>query len=131
MITFAMIGKMCITASYGVIYIFTAESFPTVVRNGGVGASSMFARVGGIVANSLLILVKLSIVVHTKSTLKISFATIQSLHTIQFQGDFWKPLPLLIFGAASLTAGFLALLIPETFGKRLPETMEDGENFGL
>jgi len=57
LIAFAMIGKMCITASYGVIYIFTAESFPTVVRNGGVGASSMFARVGGIVANSLLVLV--------------------------------------------------------------------------
>ncbi|XP_035701956.1 organic cation transporter protein isoform X2 [Folsomia candida] len=101
-ITFAMIGKMCITASYGVIYIFTAESFPTVVRNGGVGASSMFARVGGIVANSLLIL-----------------------------GEIWKPLPLLIFGSASLLAGLLALCIPETFGKQLPETLEDGENFGL
>lgn len=56
-ISFAMIGKMCITASYGVIYIFSAESFPTVVRNSGVGAASMCARIGGIVANNLLLLV--------------------------------------------------------------------------
>lgn len=59
LVAFAMIGKMCITASYGVIYIFSAESFPTVVRNSGVGASSMCARIGGIVANSLLPLVYL------------------------------------------------------------------------
>ncbi|CAL8077574.1 unnamed protein product [Orchesella dallaii] len=102
LVSFAMIGKMCITASYGVIYIFSAESFPTVVRNSGVGASSMCARVGGIVANNLLLLGELV----------------------------WKPLPLLIFGAASLISGLLSLLIPETFGKRLPDTMEDGENFG-
>ena len=36
LITLAMAGKMCITASYGVIYIFSTESFPTVVRNSGM-----------------------------------------------------------------------------------------------
>lgn len=47
-----------------------------------------------------------------------------------FQEKIWKPLPLLLFGAASLTSGLLSLLIPETFNKRLPDTMEDGERFG-
>lgn len=46
------------------------------------------------------------------------------------KGDLWKPLPLLLFGAASLISGLLSLLIPETFGKRLPDTMQDGERFG-
>lgn len=38
--TLVMIAKLSITSSYGAIYIFTAEQFPTVVRNVGLGASS-------------------------------------------------------------------------------------------
>ncbi|CAL4107484.1 unnamed protein product, partial [Meganyctiphanes norvegica] len=49
-ITLSMFGKLCITASYAVIYVFTAELFPTVVRNLGVGSSSMVARIGGALA---------------------------------------------------------------------------------
>ncbi|XP_026848874.1 organic cation transporter protein [Drosophila persimilis] len=97
----AMIGKLAITASYGTIYIFSAEQFPTVVRNVGLGASSMVARVGGILAPYLKLL-----------------------------GEIWQPLPLIICGALSLTAGLLSLLLPETLNKPMPETIEDGENFG-
>lgn len=50
MITFAMIGKMAITASYGAVYIFSAEQFPTVIRNAAIGISSTAARVGGMLA---------------------------------------------------------------------------------
>jgi hypothetical protein len=39
-----MIGKLAITTSYGVIYIFSAELFPTSIRNVAVGACSMSAR---------------------------------------------------------------------------------------
>jgi len=46
----AMIGKLAITSSYGAIYVFTAEQFPTVIRNVGLGASSTFARIGGVIA---------------------------------------------------------------------------------
>lgn len=45
-----MIGKLAITSSYGAIYIITAEQFPTVIRNVGLGASSTFARIGGVIA---------------------------------------------------------------------------------
>ena len=49
-IVLAMIGKFCISASFAIIYVFSAELFPTVVRNVGVGSGSFWARVGGIVA---------------------------------------------------------------------------------
>lgn len=52
-----MIGKLTITSSYGAIYVFTAEQFPTVIRNVGLGASSTFARIGGVIAPHVIHLV--------------------------------------------------------------------------
>lgn len=49
-VTLAMIGKLAITASYGVIYIFSTEQFPTVIRNAGLGAGSTSARMGSVLA---------------------------------------------------------------------------------
>lgn len=92
---------MCITASYGTVYIFTAEQFPTPVRNVGLGASSMMARVGGILAPYINAL-----------------------------SAKWQPFPLIIFGAMAFVSGLLSLLLPETLNKKLPETIEEGERFG-
>uniref|UniRef100_U5EJR4 Putative synaptic vesicle transporter svop n=1 Tax=Corethrella appendiculata TaxID=1370023 RepID=U5EJR4_9DIPT len=101
MIAFAMLGKMAITTSYGTIYVFTSEQFPTVIRNIGLGSGSTSARIGGILAPHINSLV-----------------------------DFWNPLPLLIFGTLALVSGLLNLFLPETLNKILPETIEESENFG-
>ena len=45
-----MIGKLGAAAAFAVIYVFSAELYPTVVRNAGMGASSCCARIGGMVA---------------------------------------------------------------------------------
>ena len=45
----ANIGKFGISAAFAVIYVWSAELFPTMVRNSGMGSSSMMARVGGMV----------------------------------------------------------------------------------
>eukprot|EP00058_Branchiostoma_floridae_P007179 XP_002592667.1 hypothetical protein BRAFLDRAFT_118384 [Branchiostoma floridae] len=97
--TLAMTGKFCITASFAVVYVFSAEIFPTVVRQIGIGMSSMSARVGGMVAPFVNLL-----------------------------GSYWAPMPYVIFGGVSIAAGLLALLLPETVGKKLPSTIEEGEN---
>jgi hypothetical protein len=46
------------------------------------------------------------------------------------QAIIWQPLPAIILGAIAVTAGLCNLLLPETLNKKLPETLEDGENFG-
>ncbi|XP_070166656.1 organic cation transporter protein isoform X2 [Polyergus mexicanus] len=97
----AMIGKLAITSSYGAIYVFTAEQFPTVIRNVGLGASSTFARIGGVIAPY-----------------------------VNHLSEIWTPLPLVIFGSCALFGGLMSLLLPETLNKKLPETIQDGELFG-
>ena len=44
--------------------------------------------------------------------------------------DVWEPLPDIIFGTFSIAAAALILLLPETRGVRLPQTIEEGELFG-
>ena len=102
LVTLSMLGKLAITSSYGTVYIFSAELFPTVVRNVGMGAASMSGRVGGILCPYINML-----------------------------SDVWTPLPLIIYGALALSGGLLTLLLPETLGRKLPETIQDGQNFGL
>ncbi|XP_075216993.1 organic cation transporter isoform X2 [Lycorma delicatula] len=100
-VTLAMIGKLAISASYGTVYIYSAEQFPTVIRNVALGACSTFARVGGILAPYINIL-----------------------------AEIYAPLPLIIFGLLSVSSVFFAFFLPETHNKKLPDTIEDGEQFG-
>ncbi|XP_029022107.1 solute carrier family 22 member 13 [Betta splendens] len=98
----AMVGKFGITASFAVIYVYTAEIFPTVLRQTGIGMSSMFARMGGVLAPIINMLHN-----HSPAT------------------------PLLIFGASPLLGAVLALALPETANRPLPDTVEDAENWDL
>lgn len=45
-----MIGKLGASAAFATIWVFSAELFPTVLRNSAMGASSLCARVGGMVS---------------------------------------------------------------------------------
>ncbi|XP_030375309.1 organic cation transporter protein isoform X2 [Scaptodrosophila lebanonensis] len=100
-ITLFLIGKLGITSSFAVIYTYTAEMMPTVIRSGGVGIMSTFARCGAMLAPFVPLL-----------------------------GGYYESLPLLLFGASSLTAGLLSLLLPETFNKKLPDTVADAIALG-
>ena len=53
-----MMGKFAVAGSFGFVYLYTAELFPTQVRNLGVGVTSIGARIGGILAPMVLLLVR-------------------------------------------------------------------------
>lgn len=98
----AILGKSAIAASFAIIYIYSAEIYPTVLRSTGIGISSMCGRLGGIIAPIISDMKKI-----------------------------YHPLPMIIFGIASIISGLLALALPETHNQQLPETVEEAESFGL
>nr|XP_006822666.1 PREDICTED: organic cation transporter protein-like [Saccoglossus kowalevskii] len=100
-VALVMTGKCAVSAAYAIVYVFSAEIYPTPVRTTGLALSSLCARGGGILAPQLLLI-----------------------------RVFWEPLPLIIFGATSILAGLLTLLLPETRHQKLSETLLDGEMFG-
>ena len=48
--TLAMLGKFMVTISFCVVYIFTAELHPTCIRSVALSTNSAVARIGGILA---------------------------------------------------------------------------------
>ncbi|XP_067674157.1 organic cation transporter protein-like [Haliotis asinina] len=103
-VALSMVGKFGAAGAFAIVYVYTAELFPTVVRNSGVGVSSFFARIGGMVSPY--------------------FADLGVL----LGGDLKVALPLIVFGGLSIAAGLLTLFLPETLKRRLPETIEDAKN---
>ncbi|XP_029698734.1 solute carrier family 22 member 13-like isoform X2 [Takifugu rubripes] len=97
-----VLGKFFISGAYNASYVYTAESFPTSLRQNGFGVTLMCGCVGGIVA-PLIRLLK----------------------------DYHSSISSLIFGISPIVAGGLCLLLPETKNKELqdhidPNKPEDG-----
>ncbi|XP_066156366.1 organic cation transporter protein isoform X2 [Euwallacea fornicatus] len=100
--SFVFIGKFLIASSFAVIYNYSAELFPTVIRNSAMGLGSMCARTSGALTPLIILF-----------------------------DSFDPKLPSTIFAVISLISGFLCLFLPETLNKAMPQTIEDGENFGI
>ncbi|KAK9531532.1 hypothetical protein VZT92_010951 [Zoarces viviparus] len=100
-IVLSMTGKFAIAIAFGLIYLYTCELYPTIIRSLAVGSGSMMCRIGSVVAPLCVYL-----------------------------ADVWIYLPQLIVGILAFIIGVLTLLLPETLGKPLTTTLEEAEALG-
>jgi OCT family organic cation transporter-like MFS transporter 4/5 len=98
-VTIGMIGKFLISMTFAIAYLYTAELFPTIVRNVAVGTASTFARIGSMSAP----------------------------YIVDLLGASHAAIPVIIFGICSVVAGLLSLMLPETLNKKMPETVAEVE----
>ena len=91
-----MVGKFGASASFAIVFVYTAELFPTPMRNSAVGICSTCARIGGILAPLV--------------------AGLGQRMAVQ--------VPFLVMGVPAMLGGFLALMLPETAGQILPDTLD-------
>jgi len=97
-VVLALIGNFCTTMCFAILYMYTGELMPTTVRAAGVGSSSMVSKIGG--------------------TLSTTVAALADIH---------PAIPTLIFTVMAIFSGFMTLFLPETRGRKMPESFEDIE----
>ncbi|XP_046378535.2 organic cation transporter protein-like [Haliotis rufescens] len=102
----AIVGNTCASAAMCAVYTFTAELMPTTSRTFGMSMSSICCRVGSLLSPYIVDL------------------------TMYLSGRFGQILPMLVFGGITILAALLALLLPETVNKKLPETIKEAEMLG-
>ncbi|KAL7389059.1 hypothetical protein ABVT39_025785 [Epinephelus coioides] len=95
----ACIGRLGITIAFQLVVFVNTELYPTFVRSLGVSICSTLCDIGGIICPFMLYRLT----------------------------EIWLELPLIIFGVIAVVAGSLVLLLPETRGVPLPETIDDVE----
>lgn len=93
-----LIAKCSITLTFNNLYIYTAEQWPTSLRTTIMNSCSMIGRTGAMVAPLTPLL-----------------------------AQHFEYLPYILFGGSSIVAGLSALFCPETFGKKLPDTIEEAK----
>ncbi|MCI4395820.1 hypothetical protein PGIGA_G00196460 [Pangasianodon gigas] len=100
-VVLSMTGKFAIAIAFGLIYLYTCELYPTIIRSLAVGSGSMSCRIGSVVAPFCVYL-----------------------------ADIWVYLPQLIVGILAFIIGILTFFLPETLGEPLTSTLEEAEALG-
>ncbi|XP_071505818.1 organic cation transporter protein-like [Diadema antillarum] len=95
-----LVGKFAIASSWAICGIYVIEVLPTQLRSVGMGLCSTTSRVVAMATPLLLLLAEL-----------------------------WAPAVLVMQGVVAVCIAFFLRLLPETKGKALPDTLEEGENF--
>ncbi|XP_064915102.1 solute carrier family 22 member 7 isoform X2 [Columba livia] len=94
----AIMGKGLSEAAFTVVFLYTSELYPTVLRQNGMGYTCFMARIGGALAPLMFLL-----------------------------DEVWRSLPEVTYCGVAVFCGSVAFLLPETLNKCLPEGIEDIE----
>ncbi|CAI9729340.1 Hypothetical predicted protein [Octopus vulgaris] len=97
----SILGRLFISAAFGIVYLYSLELYPTCIRNGALGTLSTFARIGGALA---------------PYTLNVSDLV---------PGKVGRIIPMVLMGALSIIAGLLSLLLPETDNRKMMDNFSD------
>ncbi|KFM62071.1 Organic cation transporter 1, partial [Stegodyphus mimosarum] len=97
----SMMGKFGSAAAFMVTYQQAAELYPTSVRAFGMGIGSV-----------------------------VSSLAVICMPYVCYLSVYNKAIPFLMIGALCVSAGLTAPLVPETLNRRLPQTVQDSEEFG-
>ncbi|XP_028166460.1 organic cation transporter protein-like, partial [Ostrinia furnacalis] len=97
-VTLAIMARFCTNMSYNAAIQWSAELLPTGVRASGTSLIHVSGYVATVVSPFIV-----------------------------YSERVWRPLPLLILGAVGLVASAVGVLLPETRGRSMPQTIADGE----
>lgn len=97
----AVVSLMAVAGAYNVTSQQTPELFPTVIRGRAVLLQKLLGEAGSLLGTQVASLVE------------------RDTYT-----------PMLVMGALSVAATVASFFLPETLEQALPQTIEDGENFG-
>jgi len=101
-LTIGLIGRMTVNGAYFTCLQYGSEIFPTVIRGQGIALCEIVGGIAIFLSPAVVYLGKVSPV-----------------------------LPLLILGLCSMLGALATFFLPETAGMALPQTLKDGETFGL
>lgn len=90
----SLVGIFGAAGMYNLVYVYTCELFPTVVRNAALGLASQAGKIGAIVAPLVLV-----------------------------TGNVNPALPFFIIAVSGAVGGVLAFMLPRTLSRHLAETM--------
>ena len=94
-------AKVSLELFFLICYLWTSDLMPTVIRTSGMGVASSLARVTG-----------------------LALPFVGSLE------KFGRSVPMLFYCTLAFTVAILSLFLPESKGQKLPNSLEEGNNFG-
>jgi hypothetical protein len=98
----SLTGRMMANGAFFICLQYSSEIFPTVIRGKGVALCEIVGGIAIFLSPTIVYLAKVS-----------------------------PALPTLIFGLCSLAGALATFFLPETAGRALPQTLKDGQEFGM
>nr|XP_022308955.1 organic cation transporter protein-like [Crassostrea virginica] len=99
-ILLSLVSRFGIAVLFGVLYVYTGELFPTVIRSIVMGTVSVGARIGSIIS--------------------------PYLYDVS-DGKLGKMIPLISYAVITITVGVCSIRLPETNNRKLMETVAEVE----